>query len=172
MLLLERSKCCNSFCASRKAGNLDRLHEDNHKYENLGRVELMFAFETNTLLPERSSSWSSLSLKKVFNSTLPFRLIEERDSLCSLVKLTIDLRIDSFILFSLNPRACNGDKELFWNLRGTMSWFWSRYSIDNEGIVNKTEGMASVSELWDKTRVDKLESLPISDRIDPFNWFP
>ena len=56
MLLLERSKCCNSFCASRKAGNLDRLHEDNHKYENLGRVELMFAFETNTLLPERSSS--------------------------------------------------------------------------------------------------------------------
>ena len=121
MLLLERSKLCNSFWAFRKLGNSVKLQEDINKEENLGRVELIFAFETNTLLPERSSSLSSLSLKKVFNSTLPFRLIEQRDSLCSLVKLTIDLRNDSLTLFSLNSRAYNGDKELFWNLRGAMS---------------------------------------------------
>ena len=54
MLLLERSKCCNSFCASRKAGNSDKLQEDNNRDENFGRVELIFVFETNTLLPERS----------------------------------------------------------------------------------------------------------------------
>ena len=54
MSLLERSKFCNSFWASRKVGNLDKLNEDNHKDENLGSVELTFAFKTNTLLPERS----------------------------------------------------------------------------------------------------------------------
>ena len=121
MLLLERSKVCNLFWASRKVGNSGKLQEDNLKDKNLGRVALIFAFETNTLLPERSRSLSSLSSKKVFNSTLPFRLIEERDSLCSLVKLEIDLGIDSFNLFSLNIKIDNADEETFWNLSGPVS---------------------------------------------------
>ena len=44
-----------------KSGNSSKLQEDNHKNENLGRVELIFDIETLTLLPERSRMRSSLS---------------------------------------------------------------------------------------------------------------
>ena len=107
----------------------------------------------------------------MFNSILSFRLIEERYSSCSLVKLEIDLGIGPFNLFPPKYRTFNCDEEIFWNWRGPVSWFWCRYSRDKEGIVYKTKGIAPMSEFWDKSREDKLVSLLISDGIDPFNWF-
>ena len=95
MLLLERSKNRNSFWYFRKSGNSSKLQEDNHKNENLGTVELIFDIETHTLLPERSRMRSSLSSNKMFNSTLPLRLMEERGCFELSVKMStgwLDLR--------------------------------------------------------------------------------
>ena len=47
----------------------------------------------------------------------------------------------------LKKMEVNWDEEIFWNLRGPVNWFWNRYRLVNEVIVNKDDGMVPVSEL-------------------------
>ena len=65
-----------------KIGNSSKLQERNLKFLNFGRVELIFPFEINKLLPERMRALILLSLKKMSNSNISLRLMEERYRYC------------------------------------------------------------------------------------------
>ena len=144
ILLLERSKLNNTSWVFKKSGNSCKLQEERSNCINCGRVEFIFPFEINRLVPERSKYERFLSSRKSFSSIVPIK-------------------------FPLKLNIHNADEEVFWNLRGAVSWFRSRCSLFNEGIGNKGDGITPENELDDKSRVYNWESLLISDGIGPFN---